>query len=141
MRRLAGPSLLDLPDEVIQAVVSYIPPLATIALNQTCRRLANITSEPLLWKSFCLTSFKWWDKRHSLPSKLKDPSFIGWQTLFRDRHRSSGIARRALDEIIECEDGRLDRLDQILQVGYDAKEDLISAYRTSAASPNHLAQR
>ncbi|KAJ9611606.1 hypothetical protein H2200_004790 [Cladophialophora chaetospira] len=133
--------LTDLPDEVIQVILSFLPPISNIALQQTCRHFANIANEPLLWKSYCQETFKWWDIRHVFKARLQDVSFTGWKDLFAQRHTTSRATRTAVDNIVTKETGRLDSMKVILEAGYDAKQDLIDMFWNAASSPNHLAQR
>ena len=133
--------LTTLPDEVIQVVLTYLPPLSNIALQQTCRRFADVANEPLLWKEYSQRTYKWWDSRHQFQTKLSDASFSGWKDLFAGRYRTSRTTRRAIDEIVAEELGRLDSLQIILDIGYDAKRDLLDLFYNAASSKNHLAQR
>ncbi|ETI25274.1 hypothetical protein G647_04649 [Cladophialophora carrionii CBS 160.54] len=133
--------LTDLPDEVLQVILSYLPPLSNIALQQTCRHFADIANEPLLWKDYCQQTFKWWDGRHAFEPRLRETSFTGWKDLFAERHRTSRSTRNAVDKIVAEELGRLDSLKVVLEAGYDAKQDLLDMYWNAASSPNCLAQR
>lgn len=133
------PPLTTLPDEVIQSILSYLPPLTTLALQQTCRRFANVANEPLLWKKYCQQSFRWWDKRFS--PQLQDASFTEWKDLFARRNTSSRATRDAINKIVAKELGRLDSLKTILETGYDAKDDLLDMFWNASSSQNHLAQK
>lgn len=134
-------SLTALPDEVIQSILSYLPPLTTLALQQTCRRFANVSNEPLLWKTYCQRAFRWWDKRHQIATRLQDTSFTTWKDLFALRHETSRATRKAIDHIVAEELGRLDSINIILRAGYDAKDDLLDLFWNASSSDNHLAQK
>ncbi|EXJ73274.1 uncharacterized protein A1O5_03034 [Cladophialophora psammophila CBS 110553] len=131
----------QLPDEVIQVVLSYLPFDSNIALQQTCLRFANAANEPLLWKKYCQDSFRWWDRRHRFAATLRDGSFAGWKDLFGKRHRTSKTTREAIDKIVIEELGRIDSMKVILEAGYDAKDDLFDMFWNASSSPNHLAQK
>ena len=133
--------LTELPDEVIQVVLSYLPPISNAALQQTCRHFADVANEPLLWKSYCQDTFKWWDSRHTFKARLQDASFTGWKDLFAERHKTSRASRNAVDKIVNEESGRLDSMKVILEAGYDAKQDLLDMFWNAASSHNRLAQR
>ena len=133
--------LTALPDEVIQVILSYLPPLSNIALQQTCRHFADAANEPLLWRDYSQRTYKWWDSRHAFRAKVADPSFSGWKNLFASRHRTSQVVQGAIHRIVIEELGRLDSLKSILDIGYDAKGDLLDLFYLAAASENHLAQR
>ncbi|KIV96654.1 hypothetical protein PV10_00492 [Exophiala mesophila] len=134
-------TLLSLPAEVIQTILFYLPPTSTISVQLTCRRLQHIATEPLLWKDYCRRTFRWWDARHSLTTKLADPSFTAWKQLFATRAEASWKTRSALDNIINDQVGRLDSIQRILEVGYDAKDDLSGLFWNAKDSRNYLAQR
>jgi F-box protein 21 len=133
--------LTALPNEVIQVILSYLPPLSNLALQQTCRHFADAANEPLLWKAYCQTEYRWWDLRHGFQTKLSDASFGGWKDLFASRYGTSRATQFAVDRIVTKELGRLDSLKVILDIGYDAKGDLLDLFYNAASSENHLAQR
>ncbi len=133
--------LPGLPDEVIQVILSYLPPTSNAALQQTCRHFANVANEPLVWKTYCQETYKYWDLRHAFQTKLKDVSFTGWKDFFAQRHQTSRTTRNALDKIVNEELGRLDSIRVILEAGYDAKQDLLDMFWNAPSSRNHLAQR
>lgn len=136
-----GPPLTELPDEVIQVILHYLPPSTTAALQQTCRRFTNVANEPLLWKAYCQQGFRWWDKRHEIQAKLQDASFIDWKALFANRHSLSCATRSAINKIIAVEHGRHDSVKAILEAGYDAKDALFDMFWNASSSENHLAQK
>lgn len=133
--------LTTLPDEVLQLILSYLPPRTTLAVQQTCRRFANVTNEPLLWKEYCQHGFRWWHRRHQIREKLQDTSYVDWKPLFARRHTTTLTTHSAIDKIISKEFGRLDWIRVILDAGYDAKDGLLDLFRTASSSPNHLAQK
>ena len=142
MTQLQPVSLLSLPDEVIQTIKSNLPPENLKSILLTSRRLANIASEPLLWRSFCQSSFRWWDKRHDLQAKLDDTMFSEWKNLFERRSGASRETREILNTILENETLNVQRISQILErVGYDVKDVLIEAFYNAAGSEKHLAAR
>ncbi|KIW14969.1 hypothetical protein PV08_07756 [Exophiala spinifera] len=136
-----GPShLTTLPDEVLQQILSYLPPLTTVALQHTCRRFAHTANEPLLWKRYCQQCRRW-SRRHNIQSKLRDTSFTDWKSLYASRYLASQTTRNAIGKMVAEEVGRLDSVKEILDLGIDAKEELLHLYRNAASSPNHLAQK
>ncbi|OAG44034.1 hypothetical protein AYO21_01886 [Fonsecaea monophora] len=133
--------LTQLPNEVIHVILSYLPFQSNTALQQTCHRFADAAKEPLVWKKYCQDFFRWWDRRHSFPEKLRDASFVAWKELFAERYRTSKATRQALNTMIEEDSGRLDSLRVILDARYDAKDHLFDMYWNAPSSPNHLAQK
>jgi F-box protein 21 len=133
--------LTQLPDEVIQVILSYLPPTSNVALQRTCTHFANTANEPLLWKDYCIASFRWWDSHHEIRKKIEDTSFHQWKSIFASRYQISQAVRHAIDNIVAHELGRLSHLKIILDAGYDAKQQLLDLYLNASSSPNHLAQR
>ncbi|KAL2404003.1 hypothetical protein ABEF95_001291 [Exophiala dermatitidis] len=136
-----GSHLTELPDEVIQAVLHYLPPVSTAALQKTCRRFANVTNEPVLWKSYCQREFRWWDNAHDIQARFKDAATTDWKGLYAHRHLAAGATRHGINKIIAEELGRLDVLKEILDEGYDAKDTLFDMFWNASSSANHLAQK
>lgn len=134
-------NLIDLPEEVIQCILTHLPARAVVCLEQTCRRFTAITNEPLLWKSYCQDDFRWWDKRHNFRCKVRDLEFVGWKGLYTERYKSSTLCKVAIQELIDESIGRLDRIQTVLDAGYDAKDTLLEIFRNASRSPDYLAQR
>ena len=130
-----------LPDEVIHLILTHLTPTTTVALQRTSKRFVNISNEPLLWKSYCQTSFRWWDRQWHFHQNSSDPSFVDWKVLFGSRYRSNLHTRRHLDKIVTNGIGRLREIQNILSTGYDAKDALLDLFWNCSSSPNHLAQR
>ncbi|KAK2871799.1 hypothetical protein FQN49_002807, partial [Arthroderma sp. PD_2] len=63
---MTGVLLSQFPDEILHSILSYTPPCAAIALEQTSKRFSHITNAPLLWAGYCKASFHFWDKRHDI---------------------------------------------------------------------------
>lgn len=141
MTQLTPAGILALPDEVIQAILSYIPPQQVPSIQLVCTRFVNVAAEPLLWKGYCVSSFRWWRKDHHLQVRLQEPADTEWRRLYAHRHQASRSTLRALDRILDNETGRLDQLQQILEIGYDAKGALLEAFDAAKESDKYLAQR
>lgn len=134
-------TLDSLPDEVIRMILVHLSPFTTIALQTTCKRFLDIGHEPLLWKSYCQDAFRWWGQDWHYSELHTDASFIDWRGAFANRHSESRQVTKALDNIIANETGRLDGIEEILKIGYNAKDTLMHLYQSSPSSSNHLAQR
>ena len=141
MTQLTPAGLLSLPDEVIQSILSYVPPQQIPSVQRVCRRFVNVAAEPLLWRDYCISSFRWWHKGHQFKDKLREPSSTDWRRLYADRHRGSRNTQRALNRLLDTEIGRLDQLQQILAIGYDAKGVLLDSFHSAKQSDKYLAQR
>jgi F-box protein 21 len=139
----AGSQLTALPDEVVQAILGYLPAPTTVALQQTCRRFVHVANEPLLWRSYCQREWRWWDRRRHafLTAGPSDVGVVDWKALYADRHTSAKATRTAVSHIVADDVGRLDRVASILDSGYDVKDTLLDLFVNAAASESHLAQK
>jgi F-box protein 21 len=133
--------LLSLPDELLRSVFEHVTALELAQLQQTCRRFQRIGADPLLWQSECLRVFRWWDKHHELDTKRFDPSYGEWKQLLATRYTSSRNVQRALSGLMSDETNRLDRIKDIMDLGYDAKDMLFSQWVDAESSEMFLAQK
>lgn len=133
--------LLALPDELLRAILDHISPLDLASIQTTCSRLNIISADTLLWESACLSWFRWWDKNHDFETKRHNSAYHGWKQLFANRWRSHRNAQKALAAMTDSETNRLDRIADILNTGYDAKDVLVDAFRDAPNSDLYLSQR
>lgn len=55
-----GPSLLDIPDNVLELIASYLPPKSAMALSHTCKRLHNLVwNSNIVCQLMVLKEFGW----------------------------------------------------------------------------------
>ena len=134
-------ALLSLPDELLRAIFEHVSAPDLAHLQLTCRRFTLIGADPLLWQSECLDSFRWWDKDHDLERKRRDVTYSGWKELFAMRWVSKRKGRTALDRVMREDKGRLLRVKEVLDLGYDAKDFLMESWRGARGSEMFLAQR
>ncbi|KAL2009271.1 hypothetical protein VTN00DRAFT_7465 [Thermoascus crustaceus] len=126
-------SLARLPDEILHSILCYSPPRSAAALERTAGRFRSITNEPLLWRFYCQTHFKFWDKRHDFHNKLASPvSSVDWKKLYITRHLIDTATTEVLESILASQTGRIEKFHAIVSFGYDAKDTLI---RHSLAGP------
>lgn len=135
-------SLARLPDEILHSILCHSPPRSAAALERTAGRFRSITNEPLLWRFYCQTHFKFWDKRHDFHNKLASPvSSVDWKKLYITRHLIDNATTEVLESILASQTGRIEKFHTIVSFGYDAKDTLI---RHSLAGPereDYLARR
>lgn len=135
-------SLNDLPDEIIQCILSYASPTSAAAIAQTSRRMDDITNTPLLWRLYCRKHFKYWDARHNITEKYVLPvSLVDWRELFKTRHQTDIAVTKTLEEILACQKGRIQRFNKIINLGYDAKDTLLRHAAVGSDYEDHLARR
>lgn len=137
------PSIFRLPDELLEAIVSYLPPSATIAFGSTCRRNNKITFEPLVWRRHCVQKWRYWEPRHELEEKLEaPPAQTKWQQLYNERARIDREALELFDQMLPTQQLRCDRMEKIAAHGYDVKDLMLHMkHHTAEEAEDVLARR
>src|ERR1700748_3499612 len=98
---MRGPSLSDLPDEVLYCILCYTPPQAAVAVEQTSHRFQDIVNQPLLWRLYCRSHFNFWDAHHDVQRKFESPvASVDWKQLFIARQRIDRSVTEILDSIL-----------------------------------------
>ncbi|KAK5133060.1 hypothetical protein LTR08_008265 [Meristemomyces frigidus] len=115
-----------LPDELLEAIVFYLPPVATVAFGATCKRSNQITYEPLVWRRHCIQEWRHWDARHELKDKLRLPPVqTKWRLLFNERRRIDTEALELFDALLLEQQDRLYRMERVAKLGYDIKDVML----------------
>ncbi|KAK0308870.1 hypothetical protein LTR01_004750 [Friedmanniomyces endolithicus] len=118
--------LTCLPDELLEAIVFYLPPHDTVAFGATCRRSNKITFEPLVWRAHCVQEYRYWESRHELKEKLsRPPAQTKWRVLFNERMQTDRKALELFDALLETQQFRLERMEKVAAMGYDVKGMLL----------------
>ncbi len=136
-------SLESLPDELVQHILQYVAPEDALrSFSLLSRRLHRIAQEPLLWRFYCRSSFKYWNSDHQFQEKLRGPVYrVNWKRLFLLRLCRNAHATLLLDAIVESRVSRLQRIEQICHYGYDAKDFLLTQCRVDDSAEDVLARR
>lgn len=135
-------SLDNLPEEVLYSILCHCHPTSSAALEQTARRFKNVTNEPLLWRFYCQTHFKYWNYRHTLPEKLAGPAkSVNWKALYVSRHLIDRATSRFLDKIIASQTGRINKFRRVIDLGYDIKDTLLRHISVGPETEDYLARR
>lgn len=133
----------QVPDEIIQHLLYYIPPEDNLSNFQlVSHRLRHLADEPLLWKYHCRTNFRFWHPEHNLQRRLKGrASDTPWKKLFILRKSRNEQLKRLLGEILVTKVGRLKRYEKVCQLGYDAKDFLLEQCKADENAEDVLARR
>ncbi|KAL2864864.1 Hemimethylated DNA-binding protein YccV like-domain-containing protein [Aspergillus lucknowensis] len=135
-------SLGDLPEEILQSILLFSHPSGTAALERTARRFRGVTNEPLLWRHYCLTHFKFWAPKHDMSAKLLSPiSAVDWKGLYVSRHFVDIAAGQLLDSILTNQTGRIGKFQSVISFGYDAKDTLLRNLSIEPGAEDYLARR
>lgn len=131
------------PDEIIRQILQHVPPEeAYNNLPLVSKKFKRIASDPLLWKHYCQTSFRFWQPSHRLDDKLAArASRTAWRDLWRRRKYRNDLVARLLDEIISTKVARNSKIGRICELGYDAKDYLLAQIETPHSAEDALARR
>lgn len=134
-------SLIDLPNEILESILEYLPYSSAVALSHTSRRFIHVCQSPSLWKHYCQRDFRYWDSRHLHRRKVEDPEFLDWKDLFAQRIQCSRLVKDTIAQVIADGVGRIARVQKIIDLRYDAKDALLELFKSSPNSEVPLAQR
>lgn len=136
-------SLDQIPDEIIHQILHYISPEDNLlSVHPLSSRLNQLANEPILWRYYCLHSFKFWKTDHKFSEKLEKPvSNIPWKQLFLLRKRRNARIAYLFDGILATKYGRVKKFEEICLLGYDAKDFLLDQAQTPDAADDVLARR
>lgn len=133
----------DVPDEIIRHILQYVSPTETYeTIPLVSKRLQRVANESLLWKYYCQISFRYWNAEHRFREKLETrASRAAWRDLWRRRKYGDEVVARLLNDIIATTVSRRERIGQICQYGYDAKDFLLEQSRADDTVADGLARR
>ena len=135
-------SLSDLPDEVVQAILFYVPRESLPSVLAVSKRFNRLSNEPLLWRYHCHTQFKYWDPNHKIRQKFRERvGLVDWKQLYIYRCTVDRKATRLLNSILESQTGRIGKIQQIVDLGYDAKDTLLRHCHVGSETEDVLARR
>ncbi|KAI9773438.1 MAG: hypothetical protein M1840_007654 [Geoglossum simile] len=135
-------SFSDLPDEVIQAILFYVPRESLPSVLVVSKRLNRLSNEPLLWRYHCQTQFKYWDPSHNIRQKFRQRvGLVDWKQLYICRCVVDRKAAGLLNSILESQTGRIGKTQQIVDLGYDAKDTLLRHCHAGGETEDVLARR
>jgi len=122
----ASDPLSRLPDELLEAIVIYLPPADTLCFGATCRRCNKVTYEPLVWRRHCLQGWKYWEPRHEIKEKIKlPPAQVKWRRLYEERRETDEHAYGIFEDLLETQQHRMKRMEKVAKFGYDVKDLLL----------------
>lgn len=121
------PSILDrLPDELLESIVYHLPPRDTLAFGATCKWTNKITYEPMVWRTHCVQTWRYWDPIHNFKQQLEEPpARTKWRQLFNERRRIDKSALQAFDALVAEQQYRVERMEAVAAMGYDVKDLLL----------------
>lgn len=139
----------ELPNEIIEAILSHLPPKSLLSTSKTSKKLHQIANTPLLWRSHCRTQFRYWDPSHGLPASFSSPvNDINWKDKFKDRMILERRVDQSMNTLVNTQTDRLATVERMLAMSedfndytYDIKEALLRHCAAPEESEDHLARR
>lgn len=118
-------TLADLPNEVIFQILLYVPLDSTPTLLRVSRRFSE-AAQPLLWRFHCRTQYRYWSEEHDIKHKFSNNALqVEWKSLFARRHSVDRETSRTINSIIGSQLDRINKSENIVRLGYDAKDTLL----------------
>jgi F-box protein 21 len=164
MAKRIGNTLLELPDEILAAILLDLDSWSLTRAQQVSKRLYILCSDPIIWKARCLLDFRYWSEHHPVfrykrflsqrntqSRKSQDqhhghlpksyPQSIDWRQVFYDRVKLETKATQLLQSIVESQTGRIAKFEQIYDLGYETKDILLKLSRSPVDADDGLAKR
>ncbi|KAI1082609.1 hypothetical protein F5B20DRAFT_531966 [Whalleya microplaca] len=132
-----------LPDELVHQILQYVSPDETLSkVAFLSRRFHRVAQEPLLWRRYCNDNFRYWNANHCIKYRLQSKVHdTDWKRLFILRRGRNAYIAKLIDGIVASRISRLQKIEQICQYGYDAKDYLLSQCNISDSAEDVLARR
>ena len=133
--------LTDLPNEIIFQILTYLPPASVPTLQRVSQRF-NELSQPLLWRYYCRTQFKYWSEHRKIQTKfVDDVTKVDWKKVFSERRSVDRTTTTQLNSILSSQTCRIEKAEEIVRHGYDAKDSLVRHLRVEDGAEDVLARR
>lgn len=134
-------SLDALPNELLQQILSYCSATSILVLLRTCRRLNGLIDNHI-WLGLCQQKFRYWSSEHNFEVFSEgDISRVNWRSIFLERRRKQRETTELLNSILASQSGRIDKFQQIVGLGYDAKDCLLMHCHADDDTEDWLARR
>ena len=133
--------LSDLPNEIIFQILTFLSPVSTPILQQVSHRF-NELSQPLLWRYYCQTQFKYWSNHHQIHQRFtENVTKCDWKKVFSERHSIDRHTTLELNSILRSQTNRIEKSESIIRYGYDTKDSLVRHLRVDDDAEDVLARR
>ncbi|ROW07475.1 hypothetical protein VPNG_07114 [Cytospora leucostoma] len=121
------PGLLQLPDELLDSVISQLAtPSDTAHFGLTCKHAHTLVGASLVWRRHCLTQWQHWAPRYELPVKLAQPPLhTDWRQLYVERVNTDRTAAGLFESLLLSQQNRVQRMQEIAVKGYDVQDLLL----------------
>ncbi|KAG6064335.1 hypothetical protein E4U32_000301 [Claviceps aff. humidiphila group G2b] len=136
-------SLEQIPDEIVQQLLYHVSPEDNLRCFQLlAHRYHRLGGQSLLWRYHCCTSFRYWSSEHEFQEKLRQTvATVEWKELYILRKSRNGLVSELLDAVLASQVGRLQNMERICRLGYDAKDFLLEQCQSHESVSDVLARR
>ena len=136
-----SPQLDLFPNEVLQFILENATPQTALALERVSRRFREVANEPLLWRTYCLSTFEYWSENHRIEERIQSKESVDWKHLFIERSNLDRKTLETLDSIISSQTNRNAHFQSIIETGDDAKAALLKELHVDPEADDFLARR
>ena len=133
--------LSGLPDEILQCILSFASPQAAVSLGRTSKRFTDVSNEPLIWRDYCLMGYRYWDSKHNIHRISSNLDSVNWKELYAERQATDRKTAALLNAMISDQIRRMEKIQMITLLGYDAKDMLLKHMRVQEDTEDNLARR
>lgn len=136
-------SLEQIPDEIVQQLLYHVSPEDNLRCFQLlAHRYHRLGGQSLLWRYHCRTSFRYWSSEHEFQEKLRQTvATVEWKELYLLRKSRNSLVSKLLDAVLASQVGRLQNMERICRLGYDAKDFLLKQCQSHESVSDVLARR
>lgn len=135
-------SFASLPTEILQAIFEYLPPESLVNASIASKRLKSIADQPIIWRLYCRTQFRYWDTKHNITGKFAGSlADVDWKALFVERNKTDRATTQLLNKVVSSQLDRIANIQEIANLGYDAKETLLRHCNVGDDAEDVLARR
>ena len=134
-------SFSSIPDELIHEILLHLPPTSVPALQRVSRRFNDLV-EPAVWRYFCLTQYVYWGEEHDIRKRFSDSlEHNDWKEIFIKRYSVDRIVSGEIESILASQNCRAEKIQHIVEIGYDAKDALLRHLHVNEEAEDVLARR
>lgn len=123
--------LLEFPDELLGLIIQQLNNAkSTITFGLVCKRVWSLVATSPVWRRHCLSTWKNWDSRHELTTKLSQPLLqTDWRALYLERVQIDRRAGDLFESVLGTQQARGSRMHELAILGADVKDLLIRLWK------------
>ena len=139
---MAAMTLFDLPSEVIDQIILFIPPAYLPTVELVSKQFNIFAKQPVIWRQHCQTQFSAWNAGRKIDQRLAgNVRDTDWKAFFTERHGIDRAITREINSILNSQSSRIKKSTIIVQFGYEAKDTLLRHCNVGDEVDDVLARR